>query len=185
MKNKGLTKALPDYSTKSHRREPIRHGNPWFREMTATRRVGALRTGYVWVVLGCTGVVRRGVWTRLLLSVCQVFSHALYPGRTKRLSSASINLQTHLFVGARLAKKGCHRYRQTKDPALDRVYLFIAITDRCGVHGDRPRLLTVYMMLLTTPMIRSLGPPHLLSSCDSWMLARLCSSEIPTPLIIT
>ena len=105
-------------------------------------------------------------------------------GRTNRLSSASINLQTHLFVRARLAKKRYHRYRQTKDPALDRLYIFIATTDRCGVHGDRYRLLTVYMMLLTTAMIRSLGPLFLLSSCISWMLARLCSSEIPTLLII-
>ena len=39
-----------------------------FREMTATRRVGVSRTGYVLVVLGCPGV-RRGVWIRLLLSV--------------------------------------------------------------------------------------------------------------------
>ena len=117
--------------------------------MTATRRVGALRTGYVWVVLGCPGV-RRG---DKAAAVGQVFGHALYPGRTNRLSSASINLQTHPFVRARLAKKRYHRYRQMKDPALDCLYLFIAITDRCGVHGDRPRVLTGYMMLLTTAMI--------------------------------
>ena len=57
---KNLTKASPDYSTKSHRTEPIRHGNPYFRSMTATRRVGVLRSGYVWVVLRCRGM-RRGV----------------------------------------------------------------------------------------------------------------------------
>ena len=49
----------------------------------------------------------------------------------------------HVFVRARLAKKRCHRYRQTKDSALDRLYQYIAITDRCGVHGARPRPLTV------------------------------------------
>ena len=70
----------------------------------------------------------------------------------RQQSSASINLQTHPFVRARLAKKRYHRYRQTKEPARHRWYLSRAITDRCGVHGDRPRLLTIYMMLLTTAM---------------------------------
>ena len=73
----------------------------------------------------------------------RLISHAMYPGGTNRLSSASINLQTNLFVRALLATNRYHRHRQTKDPALDRLYLFIATTNRCGLHGDRPRLLTV------------------------------------------
>ena len=55
---KGLTKILPDYSKKSHRRELVRHGNPWFREITAPRRAEVLRTGYGWAVTGCPGVRR-------------------------------------------------------------------------------------------------------------------------------
>ena len=82
--------------------------------MESTRRVGVLRTGYVWVVLGCPGV-RRGVWIRLLLSVKDLAIRCTQVG-PNRLSSASINLQTHTFVRARLAKKIYNAIGKPKDP---------------------------------------------------------------------
>ena len=98
--------------------------------------------------------VRRGCLDKAA-AACQVFSHALYyPGRTNGLSSASIkSTNPSVRTCATCKRNVTTAIGKQKDPALDRLYLFVAITDRCGVHGDRPRLLTVHMMLLTTAMI--------------------------------